>query len=53
MEDFREILDLFRSEYVSSYIRKFKGLMQRFKALSDSMSKMLTFGLGLVEVFDD
>jgi hypothetical protein len=53
MEDFREILDLFRSGTISSYIGKFKGLMQRVKAQPDSMSKMLTFGLGLVEIFDD
>ena len=46
MDDFREILDLFRSGTNSSYIRKFKGLMQRVKAQPDSMSKMFTFGLG-------
>ena len=53
MEDFGEILDLFRSVTVSPYIRKFKGLMQRVKAQPDTISKMLTFGLGLVEIFDD
>ena len=53
MEDFREIIDLFRSGIVSSYIRRFKGLMQRVKAQPDPMSKMLTFGLGIVEIFDD
>ena len=53
MDDFREILNLFKSGTISSYIKKFKGLMQRVKAQPDSMSKMLTFGLGLVEIFDD
>ena len=52
MEDFIEILDLFRSGTVGSYIRNFKGLMQGVKAQPDSVSQMLTFGLGLVEVFD-
>ena len=53
MEDFREILDLFRSGTVSTYLRKFKELMQRVKAQPGSMSKILAFGLGLVEIFDD
>jgi hypothetical protein len=53
LEDFKEILNLFRSGTISSYIRKFKELMRRVKQQSDPMSKLLTFGLGLVEVFDD
>ena len=53
MEDFREILYLFRSVTVNSHILKFKELLQRVKAQPDSMSKMLTVGLGLVEIFDD
>ena len=53
MDDPREILVLFRSGVISSVLRKFKELMKGVTALTDSLSKLLTFGLGLVEVFDD
>ena len=53
MDDIREILNLFRSGTISSYLPKFKDLMQRVKAQPDSVSKTLTFGLGIVEIFND
>ena len=40
VDDFHDILDLFRSEIISSYIHKFKELMQRVRAQRGSMSKM-------------
>ena len=53
MEYFKEILNLLRSGTMSSYIRKFRELMRRVKQQPDPMTKLLTFGLGLVEVFED
>ena len=53
MDDFREILNIFRSGTICSYLRKFKDLMQMFKEQPVFMSKILTFGLGIVEIFDD
>ena len=53
MEDFKEIINLLISGTISSYIRKFRELMRRVKQQTDPMTKLLTFGLGLVEVFYD
>ena len=52
VSDFKEILNLFTSGTIRSYLDKFKNLVGRVKQQPDSMSKMMTFCFGLCEIFD-
>jgi len=52
MGDLKEIIALFTSGTVRTYITKFKSLIGNVRQQPDSMSKMLTFCFGLMELFD-
>ena len=49
--EFREIFHLFKSGVISSYVRKFKTLIGNIRQQPDAMSKVMTFVVGIVEVF--
>jgi Arginine methyltransferase-interacting protein, contains RING Zn-finger len=52
MGDLKEIISLFTSGTIRSYLTKFKTLIGQVKQQPDPMSKMMTFCFGLVELFD-
>jgi hypothetical protein len=52
VSDFNEILNLFTSGTIRSYLDKFKNLIGRVKQQPGSISKVMTFCFGLCEIFD-
>ena len=53
MEDIREVINLFKSGTISSYIIRFKELIGNAERQPDSFMKVTTFCLGVMEIFDD
>jgi len=48
-----EIIQLLRSGKVKTYLAKFKLLMASVKSETDTLSKMTTFFVGLMDLFED
>jgi hypothetical protein len=53
MGDLKEIMDWIRSGTLSKYLNKFKTLMTDVKRQPDKITKLLTLGLGIMDLLNE